>query len=152
VAKKRAACSHRSRHKKPGTHAIQLKPEINLPPSPPPTIQVPAPVVNVPPPVVNLPAPNIQVLPAPPATETSSLAALREALRSYINNPLGIKLFTASQVGIIDCSGILRAIQADGLAVIEPSQAIPGELLYFPLDQITGFHFPFYQQDSYTSV
>lgn len=146
---KTAATARRCRRKPLRTRAVHLSPEIKLPPSPPPTVQVPAPIVQIPAPVVNVPAPNVQVLPAPPAAQPTSTAALRQALESYIDNPLGIEVFTAqsgSQQGTINRSGILRAIQQDGLAVIEPNQAIEGEFLFFPLNQIIGFHYPFYQQ------
>ncbi|MFC3790546.1 hypothetical protein ACFOQM_17640 [Paenibacillus sp. GCM10012307] len=162
MVKKRAS-SYTKREKKRGntihTHAVHVNPEIKVPNASPPTVNVPAPVVNVPAPsvnipapVVNIPAPIVNVPPyeaQPPSAESNTILALRDALAAYVGNPLGIELFTAqggSAQATIKRAGIVREVRPEGLVIVEPVDAIGGEYLFFPLHQIIGFHYPFYQQ------
>jgi hypothetical protein len=131
---------------------------VQVPQDPPPVINLPAPVVQVgapnvtvPEPIINVAAPQVTV-PEPVVqviTQTGASASgpLQTALSAYLSDEGGVTLFTqgSSAQSILNRSGVLRELRPDGLVVLEPAEALPGELLYYAAQQIIGFHYPRYQ-------
>jgi hypothetical protein len=141
----RGATVRQSRIPAPNIH-IPPYPDtiVQVPQDPPPVINLPAPVVQVGAPNVTVPEPVVQVIMQPDA---SASGPLQTALSAYLSDEGGVTLFTqgSSAQSILNRSGVLRELRPDGLVVLEPAEALPGEFLYYAAQQIIGFHYPRYQ-------
>jgi hypothetical protein len=154
VIKKKKTKTRGQNRKATVRQASNPAPVINIPPYPDTIVQVPqdpAPIINVPAPIVQVGSPNVtvpepvvQVIMQPDPTATGPL---QSALSAYLSDEGGVTLFaqSGSMQSIFNRSGVLRELRPDGLVVLEPVGAVPGEFLYFAVQQIVGFHYPRYQ-------
>ncbi len=117
---------------------------VQVPQDPPPVINLPAPAVHIGAQNVTVPEPVVQVITQPNA---SASEPLQSALAAYLSDEGGITLFTqgSSEQSVLNRSGVLRELRPDGLVVLEPAEAVPGEYLYYAAQQLVGFHYPRYQ-------